>query len=100
MRRIRLDLAWTAAACQCKGRYDTTFVTRLCFQYLAIYSNENLPKSIQIVPKSVKCFAQNQKKVKHIAKDLKVFAKVVEFRQIWSHWHTTPSILWRLITAK
>ena len=26
-------------------------VTRLCFQYLAIYINENLPKSIQIEPK-------------------------------------------------
>ena len=26
-------------------------VTRLCFLYLAIYSNENLPKRIQIVPK-------------------------------------------------
>ena len=26
-------------------------MTRLCFQYLAIYSNEHLPKSIQIVPK-------------------------------------------------
>ena len=26
-------------------------MTRLCFQYLAIYRNENLPKSIQTVPK-------------------------------------------------
>ena len=35
-------------------------MTRLCFQYLANYSNENLPKSIQIVPKWVEKFAQNQ----------------------------------------
>ena len=35
-------------------------VTRLYFQYLAIFSNENLPKSIPIVPKWVENFAQNQ----------------------------------------
>ena len=51
----------------------------LCFQYLAIYSNENLTKSVQIVPKWVKIFAQNQINLKYIA-------KVVEFRQIWSKW--------------
>ena len=32
-----------------KSKCDQT--TRLCFQNLAIFSNENLPKSIQIVPK-------------------------------------------------
>ena len=42
---------------------------RLCFQYLAVYSNENLPKSIQIVPKWVVNFAQNQINLKFIAKD-------------------------------
>ena len=26
-------------------------MTKLCFQYLAIFSNETLPNSIQIVPK-------------------------------------------------
>ena len=36
--------------------YVVCSVTRLCFQYLAVYSNENLPKSKQIVPN----FAQNQ----------------------------------------
>ena len=51
---------------------------RLCFQYLAIYSNLNLPKSIQIVSKWVENFAQNQMNLKYIA-------KVVEFCQIWSH---------------
>ena len=40
---------------------------------------KNLPKSIQIVPKWVKNFDQN-------LIILKLIAKVVEFRQIWSHW--------------
>ena len=44
-------------------------MTRLCFQYLAIYSNEYLPKSIQIVPKWYENFAQNQMNIKYIAKD-------------------------------
>ena len=35
-------------------------MTKFCFQYLAIYSNENLPKTIQIVKKWVENFAQNQ----------------------------------------
>ena len=35
-------------------------MTRLCFQYLAIFSNKNLPKSIQIVPKWAENFAQSQ----------------------------------------
>ena len=61
-------------------------MNRLCFQYLAIHSNENLPKSILIVPKWVKNFAQNQINLKYIAIDFYTFAKVVEFRQIWSHW--------------
>ena len=42
-------------------------MTRLCFQYLAIYSNENLPKSIQIVPKWDENFAQNQINLKYNA---------------------------------
>ena len=61
-------------------------MNKLCFQYLAIFSNENVPNSIQIVPKWVENFAQNQINLKYIAKDFKLFAKVVEFRQIWSHW--------------
>ena len=60
-------------------------MTRLCFQYLAIYSNENFPKRIQIVPKWDENLAQNQIYLKYIAKDFLIFAKVVEFRQIWSH---------------
>ena len=44
-------------------------MNRLCFQYLAIFSNENLPKSIQIVPRWVEYFAQNQIILKLIAKD-------------------------------
>ena len=43
-------------------------MTRLCFQYLALYSNENLPKSIQTVPKWDENFAQNQINLKFIAK--------------------------------
>ena len=61
-------------------------MTKLYFQYLAIFSNENVPNSIQIVPKWVENFGQNQINLKYIAKDFKLFAKVVEFRQIWSHW--------------
>ena len=43
-------------------------MTILCFQYLAIFSNENLPKSKQIVPKSAENFAQNQIILKLMAK--------------------------------
>ena len=43
--------------------------TVLCFQYLDIFSNENLPQSIQIVPKWAENFAQNKKNLKFIAKD-------------------------------
>ena len=43
-------------------------MTKLCFQYLAIFSNENVPNSIQIVPKWVENFAQNQINLKYIAK--------------------------------
>ena len=35
-------------------------MTKLCFHYLAIFSNQNVPNSIQIVPKRVENFAQNQ----------------------------------------
>ena len=44
-------------------------MTKLCFQYLSIFSNENVPNSIQIVPKWVENFAQNQINLKYIAKD-------------------------------
>ena len=61
-------------------------MTKLCFQYLAIFIAENVPNSIQIVPKWVENFAQDQINLKYIAKDFKLFAKVLEFRKIWSHW--------------
>ena len=54
-------------------------MTKLCFQYLAIFSNEIVRNSIQIVPKWVENFAQKQINLKYIA-------NVVEFRQICSHW--------------
>ena len=44
-------------------------MTKLCFQYLAIFSTENVPNSIQIVSKWVENFAQNQINLKYIAKD-------------------------------
>ena len=44
-------------------------MTKLCFQYLAIFSNENTPNITQIVPKWVENFAQNQINLKYIAKD-------------------------------
>ena len=52
------------------GRGQCDQMTRLCFQYLAIFSNENLSKSIQIAPKWVENFAQNQIILKLIAKDI------------------------------
>ena len=42
------------------ARLVLAIVTRLCFQYLAIFSKENLPKSIQIVPKLVNNFAKTK----------------------------------------
>ena len=44
-------------------------MNRLCFQYLKIYTNENLLKSLQIVAKWVKNFTQNKINLKDIAKD-------------------------------
>ena len=61
-------------------------VTRLCFQYLAIYSNGNQPNSIQNVPKRYKNFALYKINPYYVANDFKIFAKVVEFHRIWSHW--------------
>ena len=49
----------------------------------------NLPESIQIVTTRVKNFAQTQINLKYIAKYFYIFAKAVEFRQIWSHWRRT-----------
>ena len=43
--------------------------TRLCFQYFAIFCNENLPKSRQIAPKWAENFSQNQINLKYIAND-------------------------------
>ena len=60
-------------------------MNRLCFQYLVIHGNKNLPKIIQIVLKGVKNFAKTNKPY-YVAKDGEMFAKGVEFRQIWSHW--------------
>ena len=68
-------------------------ITNLCFQYLAIFSNEKAPNFIQIVPKWVENFAQNQINLKYIA-IFKLFAKVVEFRQIWSPW--ARWFIWRM----
>ena len=43
-------------------------MNKFCFQYLAIISNENVPNAIQIVPKWVENFTQNQISLKYIAK--------------------------------
>ena len=43
-------------------------------------------KSIQIVPKWIEHFAQNQLNLKYFSNDFWIFPKAVEFRQIWSHW--------------
>ena len=42
-------------------------MARLFFHFLAIYSNENLPISIQVVPKWVHNFAQYQMNLENIA---------------------------------
>ena len=50
-----------------------------------------------IVPKWVKNFAQNEINLKYIAKDVKILAKVVVCRKIWSHWTQRSSFLHVLI---
>ena len=44
-------------------------MTKLCFQYLAIFSNQNVPICIQIVQKRVENFDQIQINLKYIAKN-------------------------------
>ena len=53
--------------CLIADRQQCDQTIRLCFQYLAIFSNENLPKSKQIVPKWAENFAQNKINLKYIA---------------------------------
>ena len=54
----------------CDNVYGAQYgqMTKLCFQYLAIFRNENMPNSIQIVSKWAENFAQNQINLKYIAK--------------------------------
>ena len=59
---------------------------RLFFQDLAIYTNENLPKRIQIVPKWFHNFTKYQTNLYNFAEEFLIFAQVAKFRQIWSHW--------------
>ena len=48
-------------------------MAKLVFQYLAIHNNENLPKSIQIVPKWAHNFAKYiPKTLKYMAKDIPI----------------------------
>ena len=56
--------------------------TRLCFQYLAIYSNENLPKSIQIVPNRDKQFTKNKITLNILRKIIKYLPKVSDFAKL------------------
>ena len=53
---------------------------------MAICNNENLPNGMKDLPKEVENFAQfcSTNPLKHCPRVLK-FAKVVEFRKIWSH---------------
>ena len=55
------------------------------FQYLAIYNDEFLPKSIQKIPKWVHNFTKYQINLWNVAKYFLIFAKLAKFRQIWSH---------------
>ena len=56
--------------------------TVLCFQYLDIFSNENLPQSIQIVPKWAENFAQNQKTLNLLPKIFKYWSKRWNFAKL------------------
>ena len=61
-------------------------MTRLFVQYLAIYSNEKLPNSIQIANFGrFLTFCQMLNKPYKWPKTNR-FAKAKNFRQIWSHW--------------
>ena len=50
-------------------------MNRLCFQYLAIYSNESMPISIQIVTKRVKYFAKTNLSLNILPKTFKIWPK-------------------------
>ena len=50
------------------------------------------PKVYKLCQSEFLIFARNQKSHKYIAKDFKMFAKVVEFRLIWSHWFCILSV--------
>ena len=55
-------------------------------QYLAIYNNENFPRSLKM-PKLVQKFAKfSISYPKNCPKTSTHFAKGEKFRQIWSHW--------------
>ena len=56
-------------------------MTKLCFQYLAIFSTENVPNSIQIVSKWVENFAQNQINLKYIAKVVEYTGDGLHYKQ-------------------
>ena len=49
---------------------------QIVFSIFGHLQQSNLPKSIQIVPKWVKNFPQNQINLNYIAKDFEIFAKV------------------------
>ena len=57
-------------------------MARLVFQYLAMHNNENLLKSIQIVPTGVHNFANYERNLINMAKYVLIFTKMVKFRQI------------------
>ena len=66
---------------------------RLCFQYLAIYSNENLPKSIQIVLKLVKNFTQTKQILNILPKVFKYLPKWWNFAR-FGHTAQTSQPVW------
>ena len=75
-------------------------MAKLVFQYLAIHNNnENLPKSIQIVPKWVHNFDKYQKPLNKWAKVSQFVAQAAKFRKIWSHC-LRARFRWELKTQK
>ena len=82
------------------GHWPVDSVTRLCFQYLALYSNKNLPKSIlQLVPNWVENFAQNQINLKYNI--LKCLPKWRNFAKSdhTDQWMDRPDVSFPVMTA-
>ena len=73
-------LARLATWCLCACQSDQ--MAKLSFQYLAVYSKENLPNFTKKFQSGLKFCEIQSEPSKTI-----IFPKVVKFHQIWSHWY-------------